>query len=84
MIHAHQGPDLPDGLTSPDVDFTPGYGRAATVSDVGECLRELGVISVLLRHSPLVPQAPQLPWQQSAVRGHPTIIPEPSEPKGPR
>jgi hypothetical protein len=40
-------------------------------------LRELGVISVLLRHSPLVPQAPKIPGLISIVRGHPTIVLEP-------
>jgi hypothetical protein len=35
-------------------------------------LRQLGVISVLLRHSPLVPQAPHLPGQHSIISGHPT------------
>lgn len=37
-------------------------------------LRELGVISVLLRHSPLVPQAPHPPGRQSIVSGHPTVV----------
>ena len=37
------------------------------------CLRELGVISVLLRHSPLVPQAPHLSEERSITSGHPTI-----------
>jgi serine/alanine adding enzyme len=37
------------------------------------CLRTLGVISVLLRHSPLVPQAPDLPGLQPVIRRHPTI-----------
>jgi Acetyltransferase (GNAT) domain len=37
-------------------------------------LRELGVISVLLRHSPLVPQASDLPGLHSIISGHPTIV----------
>jgi hypothetical protein len=37
-------------------------------------LRQLGVISVLLRHSPLVPQASDLPGLQSIISGHPTIV----------
>jgi len=41
------------------------------------CLRQLGVISVLLRHSPLVPQAPDLPGLRSIISGHPTIVLEP-------
>jgi serine/alanine adding enzyme len=41
------------------------------------CLRELGVISVLLRHSPLVPQASDLPGLRSIISGHPTIVLEP-------
>lgn len=38
-------------------------------------LRQLEVISVLLRHSPLVPQAPapNLPGQLSIISGHPTV-----------
>jgi serine/alanine adding enzyme len=40
-------------------------------------LRELEIISVLLRHSPLVPQAPDIPGLVSIVRGHPTIVLEP-------
>jgi hypothetical protein len=48
---------------------------SATVS----CLRDLGVISVLLRHSPLVPQASDLPGMISIVRGHPTIVLEPAD-----
>jgi Acetyltransferase (GNAT) domain len=130
MIHVHLRHEVPDGIPSPDVYFTPGYGRAAVVSEPGEWvllealdgawqvplivrrlidgthdaispygysgvyaspslssvqiheawsatvtrLRELGVISVLLRHSPLVPQAPHLPGQQSIVSGHPTRL----------
>lgn len=35
-------------------------------------LRQLGVISVLLRHSPLVPQAPHLHGQRSIISAHPT------------
>jgi hypothetical protein len=137
MIRAHFGHQLPDGLMSPDAYFTPGYGRAASVSDGGDwvllegfdgawqvplivrtlrngtkdaispygfsgvyaapslssaqvqqawsetlaCLGELSVISVLLRHSPLVPQAPHPPGQKEGqkfiVRGHPTIVVEP-------
>lgn len=128
MIRVFLEDELPEGLPSPDVYFTPGYGRAAIVTDVGEwcllesfdgawqmplivrtlpdgardaispygysgvyaspslssvqvslawsstvnCLRKLGIISVLLRHSPLVPQAPQLPGQRSIISGHPT------------
>ena len=37
-------------------------------------LKELGIISVLLRSSPLVPQPPQLPGQRSIVKGRPTIV----------
>jgi lipid II:glycine glycyltransferase (peptidoglycan interpeptide bridge formation enzyme) len=40
-------------------------------------LRELRIISVLLRHSPLVPQAPEVPELISIVRDHPTIVLEP-------
>ncbi len=42
-------------------------------------LRELGIVSVLLRESPLVPQAPHLPEQKSIVSGHPTIVLEPAD-----
>jgi serine/alanine adding enzyme len=132
MIRMHLGPQLPEGLRSPDIYFTPGYGRAARIADGGEwvllegfdgawqvplivqtlvdgtkdakspygysgiyaspslsadqvqaawsatvsCLRRLGVISVLLRHSPLVPQASDLPGLLG-VGGHPTIVLEP-------
>jgi len=135
MIRVLLEDELPEGLPSPDVYFTPGYGRAAIVTDVGEwcllesfdgawqmplivrtlvdgtkdaispygysgvyaspslspaqvqaawsatvtCLRELGIISVLLRHSPLMPQAPNLPGQKSIVNGHPTIVLEPAD-----
>jgi serine/alanine adding enzyme len=51
---------------------------SATVS----CLRDLGVISVLLRHSPLVPQPSDLfglPGLRSVVSGHPTVVLEPAE-----
>lgn len=41
------------------------------------CLRQLGVISVLLRHSPLVHQAADLPGQITIMSGHPTIVIEP-------
>jgi len=37
-------------------------------------LQQLGVVSVLLRHSPLVPQAPHLPGQRSIISGHPTRV----------
>ncbi|MDQ1537571.1 MAG: hypothetical protein QOE58_1964 [Actinomycetota bacterium] len=129
------GDQYPNGLTSPDVYFTPGYGRAASVTDGGEwvliealegawqvplivrtmsdgtkdaispygysgvfaspslspaqtdqawaatvtCLKELGIISVLLRHSPLVAQAPPTPGQRCIVTGHPTIVLEPAD-----
>jgi Acetyltransferase (GNAT) domain len=43
------------------------------------CLRELGVISALLRHSPLVPQASDLPGLRSIISGHPTIVLEPTD-----
>jgi hypothetical protein len=135
MIHVHRGPEVPDGIPSPDVHFTPGYGRAAVVPEPGEwvllealdgawqvplivrtlidgthdaispygysgvyaspslssaqiheawsatvsCLQELGVISVLLRHSPLVPQAPGLTGLRPIVSGHPTIVLEPTD-----
>jgi serine/alanine adding enzyme len=134
MIHVHRGHHIPNGLSSPDVYFTPGYGRALCVSEGGEwllleaydgawqvplivrtlvdgtkdvitphfsgvyaspslssvqiqeawsatvtCLRELGIISVVLRDSPLVPQAPHLPAQQSIVIGNPTIVLEPDD-----
>jgi hypothetical protein len=133
MIAVHTGPVLPARLTSPDVYFTPGYGRAATVTDIGKwtlledfdgawqvplivrtlpdgaedaispygysgvyaaeslspaqvrqawsgtlaALAKLGVISVLLRYSPLVPQPPNLPGIRTIVSGHPTIVLEP-------
>jgi hypothetical protein len=35
-------------------------------------LQKLEVISVLLRHSPLVTQAPYLPGQHAIISGHPT------------
>jgi len=134
LIHVHGGHQLRDGLSSPDVYFTPGYGRAACVAEGGEwclieafdgawqmplivrtladgtkdaitphfsglyaspslsplqvdeawsatvtSLRELGVISVLLRHSPLVHQPPQFHGQESIVSGHPTIVLEPTD-----
>jgi serine/alanine adding enzyme len=133
VIRIHLGPSLPDGLGPPDVYFTRGYGRAASIADSGEwvlvegfdgqwqvplivrtladgtkdaispygysgiyaspslsaaqvkaawpatisALRDLGVISVLLRHSPLVPQGGDLPGLVWIVRGHPTIVLEP-------
>jgi len=128
-IRVHWG-KLPDGLTSPDLYFTPGYGRAASVTDSGEWvlleafdgdwqvplilrtlddgskdaispygysgvyaslvlsstqvhrawsatvsqLRQFGVISALIRHSPLVHQAPHLPGLRPVVSGHPTVV----------
>ena len=42
------------------------------------CLRELGIISMLLRHSPLVPQATDLPGLRSIISGQPTIVLEPA------
>jgi hypothetical protein len=44
-----------------------------------DSLRHMGIISVLLRHSPLVPQAYDLPGLISIVRGHPTIVLEPTD-----
>jgi hypothetical protein len=41
--------------------------------------RKLGVISALLRHSPLVPQAPDLPELLPILREHPTILLEPAD-----
>jgi hypothetical protein len=128
MIRVHRGCQRIDGIASPDVYFSPGYGRAASIESDGEwvllealggawqipmivrtlhdgskdaispygysgvyaspllssaqfhdagaatvdCLQSLGVISVLLRHSPLVPQAPPFPRQRSIISGHPT------------
>lgn len=133
MIRVHHGDDVPDGLPSPDVYFTPGYGEAARLTEDGDWvlleafdgawqvplivrslsdgtkdaaspygysgvyaspsltsvqvqqawvatttrLRELDIISVLLRHSPLVPQPADLPGLRSIVSGHPTIVLEP-------
>lgn len=129
-LHVRIGPEVPEGIESPDVYFLPGYGRAATVADVGtwvlvegfsgawqmpliirtvgngqsdaispygysgvyaspslstsqiqeawsatvDSLRAMGVISVLLRHSPLVPQAPDFEGQSSILSGHPTRV----------
>lgn len=44
-----------------------------------DALHATGVISVLLRHSPLVPQAPDLPGVRAIVSGHPTIVLEPAD-----
>jgi hypothetical protein len=134
MIHVYPAHQLPEGLPSPDVYFTSGYGRAASITEGGEwllleafdgawqvplivrtlpdgtkdaitpiysgvyaspllssvqiqeagsgavtCLRELGIISLVLRGSPLVPQAPHVPGQQSIVSGRPTIVLEPAD-----
>ncbi|MBK5283682.1 MAG: acetyltransferase [Nitrospiraceae bacterium] len=35
-LRVHRGPELPDGLPSPDGYFLPDYGRAASVADEGE------------------------------------------------
>jgi hypothetical protein len=43
-------------------------------SKTEEWLRRRGVISLLLRHSPLLPQAAELPGQRWIVNGHPTIV----------
>jgi serine/alanine adding enzyme len=42
-------------------------------------LRELGIVSVLLRHSSLVPQAPDLPGLRPVIGHHPTILLEPAD-----
>jgi serine/alanine adding enzyme len=64
-----------------------GQAWSATI----ERLRKLGVISVLLRHSPLVTQAPEMPEMPAmpempempgmipVLRGHPTIVLEPAD-----
>ena len=39
MIHVHRGRQLPDGLTSPDTYFLPGYGWASGIADNGESER---------------------------------------------
>jgi Acetyltransferase (GNAT) domain len=135
IIRVHVGHQLPEGLPSPDVYFTSGYGRAAGVMAGGKWglleayngawqvplivrtlvdgtkdaispygysgvyaspsmssvqvaeawsatvnrLRELGVISMLLRHSPLVPQASDLSGLRPIISGHPTIVLEPAD-----
>jgi len=48
---------------------------SATVSR----LQDLGVITALLRHSPLVPQASDLPGLRTIIDGHPTIVLEPAD-----
>ena len=48
---------------------------SATVSR----LQDLGVITALLRHSPLVPQALDLPGLRTIIDGHPTIVLEPTD-----
>jgi len=68
--YGYSGVYASTSLTSVDIQAA----WSATVS----ALRELEVISVLLRHSPLVPQAPDLPGLISIVRGHPTIVVEPA------
>ena len=44
-----------------------------------DALRQLGIISVLLRHSPLVPQASDLPGLRPIISEHPTIVLEPAD-----
>jgi len=51
-----------------DADLT-----SAWMSTIEE-LRDLGVVSAFLRHSPLVPQAPEFPGQITVVDGHPTVL----------
>jgi hypothetical protein len=51
----------------------------AAWSETVGCLRDLGVISVLLRHSPLVPQASGLSGLRPIISGHPTIVLEPTD-----
>jgi serine/alanine adding enzyme len=132
MMHIWSEHQFPGGLFSPDVYFTPGYGRAVTVSEGGQwvlleafdgawqvplivrtladgtkdaitphfsgvyaspclsplqiqhgwsatvrALEDLGVISLVLRDSPLLPHPPHLRDQQSLVTGHPTVVLEP-------
>lgn len=135
LIHIHLAHQALQELPSPDVYFSQGYGRAASIPVEGEwllleafdgawqvplivrtivngakdaispygysgvyaspslsssqiqdawsatinCLRDLGVISTLLRHSPLVPQASDLPGLISIVSKHPTIVLEPAD-----
>lgn len=55
-----------------------GQVQAAWAATI-RVLRDLTVISVLLRHSPLVPQARDLPGLTSIVSGHPTIVLEPTD-----
>ena len=129
VIHVYRD-EVPDWLPSPDVYFTSGYGRAASVPEGGvwilieafdgawqvplivrtledgskdaispygysgvfastalsasqvqqawsatvSQLRQCGVISALIRHSPLVHQARHLPGLRQIVSGHPTIV----------
>lgn len=49
------------------IDITNAYDRTL------EALRQLGVVSVFVRHSPLVSQAPARPGQLSVVADHPTV-----------
>lgn len=58
--------------------LTPAQIRQAWSGTVNR-LRDLGVISALLRHSPLVPQALDLPGLHSIIVGHPTIVLEPTD-----
>jgi hypothetical protein len=53
--------------------LSPVQIQQAWSATVGS-LRDLGIISVLLRHSPLVPQAADLPGLRPIVSGHPTIV----------
>jgi hypothetical protein len=53
--------------------LSPSQVRAAWSASV-DWLRRQGSISLLLRHSPLLPQAAQLEGQRWIVNGHPTIL----------
>ncbi len=51
-----------------DRDLTQAWTRTL------DTLGRLGVVSVLLRHSPVVPQPPPLPTQTCVVKDHPTLV----------
>jgi lipopolysaccharide/colanic/teichoic acid biosynthesis glycosyltransferase len=69
--YGYSGVYASGSLTPPQIHEAWG----ATVT----CLRELGVISMELRHSPLVPQASDLTGLRSIISGHPTIVLEPTD-----